>query len=174
MMGITKTLITSEELAKRVDELAAEIMNDYNGKTVTLVCVLKGGVIFMVDLARKLNLDVELDFLEISSYRDAVESGIIKFIKDLSNPITGKHVLLVEDIIDSGKTLSYLSGHLKAQRPASFKICALLNKQSRRVVPGCDPDYVGFDIPDEFVIGYGLDYAQKYRNLSYIAVLGKV
>jgi hypoxanthine phosphoribosyltransferase len=171
-MEIVKTIISSEKLAERVDELAALISRDYAGRTVTLVCVLKGGVIFMVDLARKLKLDVELDFLEISSYRDATESGIIKFTKDLSNPITGKHALLIEDIVDSGKTLNYLSGHLQAQKPASFKVCALLNKPDRRTVNGYEPDYIGFDIPDEFVVGYGLDYAQKYRNLSYIATLG--
>ena len=172
MKESVRTLITAAEIEARVDEIAAEVMRDYADKTITLICVLKGGVIFMVDLARKLNQTVEFDFLDISSYGDGMEStGIIKIDKDLENSITGKHVLLVEDIIDTGRTLSHLWKHLMGQRPATLRICALLDKQGRREVYDVTPDYVGFTIPNEFVVGYGLDYAQRYRNLSYIGVL---
>lgn len=167
-----KVMISAEELDKKVSELAKQINEDYKGKTVSLLCVLKGGVVFTVDLAKKLDLDMELDFMDISSYGDGTEStGVIKINLDLEQPITGKHVLLVEDIIDSGRTLSRVKKHLLGQRPASFKICTLLDKPDRRVVNDAKPDYTGFVIPDEFVIGYGLDYAQKYRNLPYIGVL---
>jgi hypoxanthine phosphoribosyltransferase len=165
-------LISAQGIAKRVDEIAEQVMADYEGKTITLICILKGGVMFMVDLARKLNQTVEFDFMDISSYGDeTVSSGVIKIDKDLENPITGKHVLLVEDIIDSGRTLTHLHRHLLAQSPATLKICTLLDKPARRIDNQITPDYVGFVIPDEFVIGYGLDYAQRYRNLSYIGIL---
>lgn len=167
-----RELISSEEIEKRITELARQIMKDYEGKTLTMVCVLKGGVMFMVDLAKKLNMSVEFDFLEISSYGDAMESsGIIRIQKDLKTPIIGKDVLLIEDIIDSGRTLSNLVLHLNSQKPASLKVCTLLDKPDRRVVDDVVPDYSGFVIPDEFIVGYGLDYAQRYRNLSYIGVL---
>lgn len=172
MKETVTTLISNLEIQNRIDELAAQIMKDFNGKTITLICVLKGSVIFMVDLARKLSQSVELDFIEVSSYGDSTESsGIIKVTKDLSHPITGKDVLLVEDIIDSGKTLSHIMKHLNAQQPASLKFCAFLDKPDRRVNHDCVPDYVGFQIPDEFVVGFGLDYAQRYRNLPYVGIL---
>ncbi len=165
-------LIPEEQIEKRVLELASDIMKDFSGKTITLICVLKGGAMFMVDLAKKLTQPVEMDFLEISSYNDStVSSGVIKISKDLKNPITDKDVLLVEDIIDSGRTLELLIKHLQSQKPKSLKVCTLLDKPDRRVVENVVPDYVGFAIPDEFVVGYGLDYAQRYRNLSYIGVL---
>jgi hypoxanthine phosphoribosyltransferase len=172
MKETVKVLISEDSIAKRVEEIAERIMADYEGKTITLVCILKGGVMFMVDLAKKLKCDVEFDFLDISSYGDStVSSGIIKIDKDLENPITGKDVLLIEDIIDSGRTLAHLHRHLWAQGPASLKICALLDKPARRIDNQVKPEYVGFVIPDEFVVGYGLDYAQRYRNLSYIGAL---
>lgn len=172
-MGETiRKLISEEEIEARTCEIARQIQADIGDKTITLICVLKGGVMFMVDLARKLQCDVEIDFMDISSYGNATESsGVIKIDKDLENTIAGKNVLLVEDIIDSGRTLSHLRRHLMAQNPAVLKICTLLDKPSRRVVHDVVPDYVGFVIPDEFVVGYGLDYAQKYRNLGYIGVL---
>lgn len=164
--------ISEMEVQHRIDELALEIAEDFKGKTITLICVLKGGVIFMVELAKRLPQNVEFDFFEISSYGDETESsGVVKVSKDLSHPITGKHVLLIEDIIDSGKTLSHLMKHLNAQRPARLKIATLLDKPSRRVVFDCNPDYVGFTIPDIFVVGVGLDYAQRYRNLPYIGIV---
>ncbi len=165
-------LISEADIQKRISEIALEIKEKYKGKTITLICVLKGGIIFMVDLARMLDLNVELDFMEISSYGSGTESsGIIKIQKDIQNQITGKHVILVEDIIDSGRTLSSLVRHLKAQNPNSLEVCTLLDKPDRRVVDEVNPEYVGFVIPDRFVVGYGLDYDQKYRNLPYIGVL---
>jgi hypoxanthine phosphoribosyltransferase len=167
-------MIPAEKIERRIDEIARDVSRDFAGKTITLICVLKGGVMFMVDLARKLNHTVELDFMDISSYGDSTESsGVIRIKKDLENPISGKNVLLVEDIIDSGRTLTRLRQHLLAQSPACLKICALLDKPDRRAVDVdvVKPDYIGFVIPDEFVVGYGLDYAQRYRNLSYIGVL---
>jgi len=165
-------MISAEEIAKRVEEIAAEISRDHEGQTITLICILKGGVIFMVDLSRKLTIPVEFDFMDISSYGDdTVSSGIVKIDKDLENPITGKHVILVEDIIDSGLTLSHVYKHLITQNPASLSICTLLVKNDRWEVKDVKPDYVGFEIPNEFVVGYGLDYAQKYRNLDYIGIL---
>lgn len=167
-------MITETAILKRIEELAEEISRDYKDMTLSLICVLKGGVMFMVDLARRLdrNLDVELDFMDISSYGDKMESsGVVRIDKDLDHPITDKHVLLVEDIIDTGRTLSHLVKHLSAQNPASMKVCTLLDKPERRVVDDVMPDYIGFTIPDKFVIGYGLDYMQKYRTLPYIGVL---
>ena len=172
MREVIRPLISSEDIDRRVKEIANEITNDYQGQTITLICLLKGGVIFMVDLSRKLNVPVEFDFMDISSYGDGlVSTGIIKIDKDLENPITDKHVILVEDIIDTGKTLSHVCKHLNAQHPASLKICTLLIKRESWEVHDFNPDYVGFEIPNKFVVGYGLDYAQKYRNLDYVGVL---
>jgi len=172
MREVLRPLISADEIAKRVDELASEIKRDHKDNSITLICILKGGVIFMVDLSRKLDMPVEFDFMDISSYGDdVVSSGIIKIDKDLSNPITGKHVILVEDIIDTGQTLSHIYNHLKEQEPASIKVCTLLLKRERWEVQDVPPDYVGFEIPNDFVVGYGLDYAQRYRNLDYIGVL---
>ena len=167
-----RQLISAEQIDKRVSELAEEIMRDFEGKPITLICVLKGGIFFMVDLAKKLKTAVEIDFMDISSYgNSAVSSGHIKINKDLENPITGKNVLLVEDIIDTGQTMVHVLAHLRMQKPNMLKVCSLLNKPERRKVAGADVDYIGFTIPDEFVVGYGLDYAEKYRNLPYIGIL---
>ena len=172
MREVIRTLISAEEIAKRVEELANEITCDHQGLSITLICILKGSVIFMVDLSRKITIPVEFDFMDISSYGDdSVSSGIIKIQKDLTNPITGKHVVLVEDIIDTGQTLSHIFNHLKEQNPASLKVCSLLIKKERWEVRDVIPDYVGFEIPNEFVVGYGLDYAQRYRNLDYVGIL---
>ena len=172
MKEVVRPLITAEDIARRVNEIADSISREYEGKTVTLICILKGGVIFMVDLCRKLTVNVEFDFMDVSSYGDeVVSSGVVKIDKDLENPITGKDVILVEDIIDTGQTLSHLYKHLMAQHPASLKICSLLVKKERRIAQDVNPDFVGFEIPNEFVVGYGLDYAQKYRNLEYVGVL---
>jgi len=166
------TLISTEAVNSRLKELAEQISADFAGKTITLICVLKGAVIFMVDLARMITVPVEFDFMDISSYGSGtVSSGNIKINKDLENSLEGKHVLLVEDIIDSGRTLSHLIKHLRTQNPASLKLCTLLDKPDRRVVEDVSVDYEGFVIPDQFVVGYGLDYDQRYRNLPYIGIV---
>ena len=165
-------LISERELQDRIDGLAAEITRDYSGCDLVLVGLLKGAVIFMSDLARKIDMHVEFDFMDISSYGSESESsGNIKINKDLENSIEGKDVLLVEDIIDTGRTLEHILKHLRRQNPKSLRICALLDKPDRRVIEGIQADYTGFSIPDKFVVGYGLDYAQRYRNLRYIAVV---
>lgn len=166
-----EVLISEGAVKKRIQELADAISNDYGDKEVVLICVLKGAIMFMVDISKELKMPVSFDFMVVSSYgNDTVSSGNIKIVKDLDDSIEGKHVLLLEDIIDSGRTLSYLLEDLKARKPASLKLCTLLDKPDRRVNP-VDVDYTGFTIPDEFVVGYGLDYAQKYRNLPYIGRL---
>lgn len=147
------------------------ISSDFKGKTITIIGVLKGSVMLMVDIAKKLKQPVEFDFIDISSYGEGLtSSGNIKINKDIENSIEGKYVLLVEDIIDSGRTLNYLLNYLKSKKPASLKVCTLLDKPERRVFD-ISVNYIGFEIPDEFVVGYGLDYAQKYRNLPYIGTL---
>ena len=169
---ILTTYYSEVAIQKRVQELAAQIIEDYGEKPVTIVCMLKGAVIFTADLARHLPMDIALEFMEVSSYGDATQSsGVVRIIKDVSRAVTGKHVLLVEDIIDSGKTLACVTAHLQQQNPASLKVCAFLDKPDRRVDFECQPDYVGFSIPDEFVVGYGLDYAQRFRNLPYLGTL---
>ena len=166
-----ETLITKEEIEKRIDALAEQIMKDYAGEEIYMVCVLKGGIFFMVDLARKINGPVLFDFMVVSSYGSGTESsGHIMIKKDLDDNIEGKNVLIVEDIIDSGNTLNQLRSFLLTRNPASFKICTILDKPSRRTVD-VPVDYVGFEIPCEFVVGYGLDYDQRYRNLDYIGVV---
>ena len=166
-----ETLITKEEIEKRIDALAEQIMKDYAGEEIYMACVLKGGIFFMVDLARKINGPVLFDFMVVSSYGSGTESsGHIMIKKDLDGNIEGKNVLIVEDIIDSGNTLNQLRSFLLTRNPASFKICTILDKPSRRTVD-VPVDYVGFEIPDEFVVGYGLDYDQRYRNLDYIGVV---
>lgn len=166
-----ETLITTTAIAKRIDEIAEQIMEEYKGETIHLVCVLKGGVVFMVDLAKKIKLPVTMNFMDVSSYGDNTQSsGSIKILMDLDESIEGKNVLLVEDIIDSGRTLSHLVKLLSQRGPKSLKICTLLDKPDRRVTK-INVDYIGFTIPDAFVVGYGLDYAQKYRNLDYIGVI---
>lgn len=161
-------LISEEDLDKRIAEMGEQISKDYAGKTLHMICVLKGGVFFMTELAKRVSCDVTLDFMSVSSYGDETSStGIVKIVKDLDQPLEGKDVLVVEDIIDSGRTLSYLMTMLKERKPASLRLATMLDKPDRRVVE-CNVDYVGYSIPDEFVVGYGLDYAQKYRNLPYI------
>ncbi len=168
---IQKTLISEEELHKRVSELGAQISADYAGKCPVLVSVLRGSYIFMADLTRALDCFCTVDFMAVSSYGGGtVSSGQVKIIKDLSEPIEGKDVIVVEDILDSGNTLHDLFPLLNARHPASIRLATLLDKPSRRVKP-ITADYVGFEVPDEFVVGYGLDYDERYRNLPYIGVL---
>lgn len=164
-------MISEEEINKRVRELGEKISKDYAGKTVHLICILKGGVFFMSELAKRITIPVTMDFMCCSSYGDSTEtSGIVKIIKDLDGPIEGKNVIVVEDIIDTGITLHYLLDNLKSRKPESLALCALLNKPSGRKID-VKIDYYGFDVPDKFIVGYGLDYAQKYRNLPYIGVV---
>lgn len=165
-------LLTEEEVDQRINEIAAQVSRDYEGKSVHLICILKGGVFFTCELAKRIAVPVSLDFMSVSSYgADTKSSGVVKIIKDLDEPLTGKHVLIVEDIIDSGRTLSYLTEVLKQRGPEDIRICTLLDKPERRVKKQVKVDYTCFTIPDKFVVGYGLDYAQKYRNLPYIGVI---
>ena len=171
MSETIRVLLSEEEVDKRIAEIAAKISEDYNGEQVHMICVLKGGVFFTCELAKRLTIPVSMDFMSVSSYgADTKSSGVVKIVKDLYEGIEGKNVLVVEDIIDSGRTLSYLLEYLRNRNPKSLKLCTLLDKPERRVVE-VDVDYTCFDIPDEFVVGYGLDYAQKYRNLPYIGVV---
>lgn len=166
-----RELISEEKVVARIKEIAEQINKDYEGKSVTLVCILKGSVFFTCELAKYLTIPVRLDFMQCSSYgEDTKSSGIVKLAKDLDEPITGKDIILIEDIIDSGRTLSHLVKLLSQREPASLTLCTLLDKPSRRVRE-VDVKYTGFEIPDEFVVGYGLDYAQKMRNLPYIGVV---
>jgi hypoxanthine phosphoribosyltransferase len=169
--GVGRILIEEEALQARVRELGAEISRDYAGRDLLLVGVLKGAVFFMADLMRELTIPCEIDFMAISSYGARTDSsGVVRILKDLDLNISGRNVLVVEDIIDSGLTLSYLVRSLTARKPASVDICALLTKPERREVD-VPVRYIGFEIPNEFVIGYGLDYAERYRNLPHVAVL---
>lgn len=164
-------LLTEEEVDAKIKKLGEKISEDYAGKSVHLICVLKGGAFFMCELAKRITVPVSMDFMSVSSYGNGTESsGAVKIVKDLDESIADKNVLIVEDIIDSGNTLHYLVEILYKRKPADIKICTLLDKPERRVAD-VHVDYVGFDIPDEFVVGYGLDYAQKYRNLPYIGVV---
>ena len=165
-------LIDKERLQTRIVELAAEISRDYAGvDDLLLVCVLKGAVMFLSDLSRRLAVPHAIDFMAVSSYGASTESsGIVRILMDLEANILDRHVLIVEDIIDSGRTLDYITRNLRTRGPASLKICSLLDKKARRVIP-IAVDYVGFEIPDEFVIGYGLDFVELYRNLPFIGVL---
>lgn len=171
MIENVDVLISESAIKKRIQELADDISKDYAGKEVVLICVLKGAVMFMVDLSKELKIPVAFDFMDVSSYNGGTKSsGIVKIVKDLNESIEGKNVLLVEDIIDSGRTLSYLVKVLKERKPASLKICTLLDKPERRIAD-VEVSYIGFNIPDEFAVGYGLDYDEKYRNLPYIGKL---
>lgn len=166
-----RVLLSEQEVNKRIEEIGAQISKDYEGKAVHLVCVLKGGVFFTCELAKRITVPVSLDFMSVSSYGSGTQSsGVVKIVKDLDEPLDGKNVLIVEDIIDSGRTLSYLIEILRKRNPESIHLCTLLDKPERRVAD-VKVDYVGFNIPDEFVVGYGLDYDQKYRNLPYIGVV---
>lgn len=169
-----RVLIPEKDVATRIEEMGRRISEDYEGKQVHLICVLKGGVFFMCELAKKINVPVSLDFMSVSSYGDGTSSnGVVRIVKDLDESLEGKDVLVVEDIIDSGRTLSYLLEILEKRKPKSMRLCTLLDKPDRRV-RDVKVDYVGFEIPDEFVVGYGLDYAQKYRNLPYIGIVDGV
>jgi len=171
MVEKISVLISEEEVNKRIAELGEQISKAYEGKVIHLVCVLKGGSFFMCELAKHITVPVTLDFMCCSSYGASTKSsGVIKIVKDLDEPINGRDVLVVEDIVDSGNTLSYLLENLSSRQPASLALCTLLDKPDRRV-KDVKVNWTGFQIPDEFVVGYGLDYAQKYRNLPYIGVV---
>lgn len=168
---VAEILLSPDELAAKVKELGEAISRDYAGQDLLLIGVLKGAVMFLSDLLRSVTIPVAVDFMAVSSYGAATKSsGIVRILKDLDESIEGRHVLVVEDIVDTGLTLHYMLENLASRRPASLKVCALLDKPDRRQVEVA-LDYVGFHIPDKFVIGYGLDYAEKYRNLPYIGVL---
>jgi hypoxanthine phosphoribosyltransferase len=168
---IQEILIREEKLADKVWELGAKISRDYKGKNLMLVSVLKGSVVFMADLMRAIELPLQVEFMNVSSYGSGTKtSGVVRIVKDLDNPIEGYDLLLVEDILDSGKTLSYLKEILEARNPSSIAIATLLDKPERRQV-NIRADYIGFTIPDDFVVGYGLDFGEKYRNLPYVGVL---
>lgn len=168
---ILKVLITEEELKECVKKLGEQISRDYQGKNLLMVSVLKGSVVFMSDLMRSITIPAQIDFMSVSSYGSGVKtSGVVKIIKDLDQQLEGKDLLIVEDILDSGMTLSYLSQLLRARNPRSIRIATLLDKPERRTAD-IQADYYGFRVPDAFVVGYGLDYSEKYRNLPYIGVL---
>lgn len=170
-MSELKVFISREQIAKRVAEIAAQISKDYAGESIVLLGVLKGAAIFLSDLSRYITLDASFDFISVSSYGNAKQnSGEVKMLKDVDQSMEGKNIILVEDILDTGLTLTYLSRVLKAHRPKSFKIAALLDKKARRI-ENIQADYVGFEIPDEFVVGYGMDYAERYRNLPDICIV---
>ena len=167
-----RVLLTEEEVNKKISEVAAQINKDYEGKEVHLICILKGGVFVTCELAKRLTIPVSLDFMSVSSYgSDTKSSGVVKIIKDLDEPLEGKNVIIVEDIIYSGRTLAYLIEVLKQRNPKNIELCTLLDKPERRVKKQVQVKYTCFTIPDEFVVGYGLDYDQKYRNLPYIGVV---
>lgn len=166
-----RVLLSEEEVNRRIQEIGEQISRDYAGKEVHLICVLKGGVFFMCELAKRITVPVSLDFMSVSSYGDDTKSsGVVRIVKDLDQPLEGKDVIIVEDIIDSGRTLYYLMDILQKRNPNSMRLCTLLDKPERRV-KDVKVDYTCFNIPDEFVVGYGLDYAQKYRNLPFIGVV---
>jgi hypoxanthine phosphoribosyltransferase len=168
---IARVLVSEEELAQRVQQLAEQISSDYETLNPLLVCVLKGGYVFLSDLTRAMTIRHGVDFMAVSSYGNATSSsGVVRILKDLDRDICGRHVLLVEDIIDTGHTIAYLLENLRTRQPSSLRVCTLLSKPSRREIE-LPVDYVGFEIPNEFVIGYGLDYSENYRNLAFIGVL---
>jgi hypoxanthine phosphoribosyltransferase len=168
---IESVLLTEEQVQARIRELGAEISRDYDGMSILLVAVLRGAALFIADLARDITVPVELDFMAVSSYGSSTKSsGVVRILKDLDEQIEGRHVLVVEDILDTGLTLKYLLKNLASRKPASLEVVTLLSKEGKRRVPiSCK--YVGFSVPDEFVVGYGLDFAERYRNLPYIGVL---
>ena len=173
MFKVTEVMISEEQLANKVSELAKKIEKDFEGEELLVVGILKGASVFVADLIRKINLDVNIDFMSVSSYGNSTESsGTVKILKDLDVDIEGKNVLIVEDIIDSGLTLSNLVATLETRNPKSLKLCTLLDKPERRKA-NIPVDYVGFVIEDKFIVGYGIDYAEKYRNLPYIGVVGQ-
>lgn len=168
---VEEILIDQETLQNRIKQLGEKISKDYAGKDLILICVLKGAILFMADLAQNIDIPLEMDFMDVSSYGDSAQSsGVVKIIKDLDTNIEGRDLLIVEDIVDSGLTLSYLVDLLKGREVKSLKICSLLDKPTGRIGQ-VEIDYTGFEVPDAFVVGYGLDYAEKYRNLPYIGIL---
>ena len=162
-----KVLIKEEQINKRLNELAKQLMEEYKGKDLIFLCILKGSVFFTVELAKRIKNNIQFEFIEVSSYENNESTGKIKLNKDITGSIEGKDVIIIEDIIDTGRTLSYLKEYLLQKNPASLKTCALLDKPSRRIVP-IKGDYIGFEIENKFVLGYGLDDEQNYRNLNYI------
>ncbi len=167
---IKEILLTAEQIESKVAELGAAISRDYQGQDVLLVCILKGALVFMADLMRHVTIPICIDTMAVTSYGvSTVSSGVVRIVKDLDVPAEGKHLLIVEDIVDSGLTLNYLASNLRNRRPASVRICTLLDKPDRRQAPVV-PDYNGFIIPDRFVVGYGLDYQERYRNLPFVGV----
>ena len=171
MAETIRVLIPEEKVDQRIRELGEKISEDYAGKQIHMICILKGAVFFMCELAKRITVPVSMDFMCVGSYGDGTKSsGVVRIAKDLDESIENKEVLIVEDIVDSGNTLYYLMDELKKRKPAGMRLCTLLDKPDRRV-KDVKADYLGFEIPDEFVVGYGLDYAQKYRNLPYIGVV---
>jgi hypoxanthine phosphoribosyltransferase len=169
--AVGEILVQADDLQRRVRELGAEISRDYEGQELILVCVLKGAVFFLSDLMRQIDVPCEVDFMAVASYGDSTDSsGVVRILKDLDAPIEGRHVLIVEDIVDSGLTLKYLLRNLAARRPKTLEVCALLTKPERRKAQ-IDAKYIGFEIPNKFVIGYGLDHAERHRNLPFVAAL---
>jgi hypoxanthine phosphoribosyltransferase len=168
---IGEILLTRQQILEKTAELGRTITEDYRNKNPLLICILKGGLMFLADLMREIHLPLEIDFMAVSSYGDSTESsGVVRILMDLERNIQGRHVLIVEDIIDTGRTLNYIIENLHTRGPASVKVCTLLNKPARRELD-IPVDYVGFEIPDEFVVGYGLDYGEIYRNLPFLGVL---
>lgn len=166
-----RVMLTEEQIQKRAEELGAQISSDYNGKDLMLIGILKGSVMFMADLLKRITIPVSMDFMAVSSYGNSTEtSGVVRILKDLDFEIRNKHIIIVEDIIDSGVTLEYLLKYLGGRKPASIEIACLLNKYERRRVD-IDVKYLGYEVEDEFLVGYGLDFAEKYRNLPYIGIL---
>lgn len=171
MAETIKELFSEETVDARIRELGEQISKDYAGKEIHLICVLKGGSFFMCELAKRITVPVYLDFMSVSSYgSETTSSGVVKIVKDLDSPLKGKDVIVIEDIVDTGHTLSYLLKMLQGREPASLRLCTLLDKPERRVAQ-VNVDYIGFTIPDKFIVGYGLDYDQKYRNLPYIGTV---
>lgn len=172
--GLVGQMFTAQQIAHKVKELGEQISRDYAGEEILVVGILKGAFVFCADLVRSITVPAEIDFMAVSSYGKSTESsGVIKILKDLDASVQGRHVLLVEDIVDSGLTLRYLREYLEHQQPASLKVCALLDKPSRRKTE-VKVDYRGFEIPDEFIVGYGIDWAERYRNLPYIGMIGEL
>lgn len=165
-----KVLIKEETINKRLDELAKQIMEDYKGKDIMFLCILKGSVMFTVELAKRIKNNVQFEFIEVSSYENNQSTGKIKLNKDISQSIEGKDVIIVEDIIDSGRTISFLKEYLKQKNPNTLKVCSLLDKPSKRIFE-IKADYIGFEVDDKFIVGYGLDDNQNYRNLSYVGYI---
>ncbi|MGV8124615.1 MAG: hypoxanthine phosphoribosyltransferase [Vulcanimicrobiota bacterium] len=165
-----EVLYTEDQIKKRIEEIGAQLSADYQGKDLVIIVILRGAVVFLADLTRCMNVNATIDFIVVTRYGYSDKPGQLKILKDLDYPIEGKHIIIVEDIVDEGLTLYYLKEALLLRKPATLKICALFDKPARRKV-NVAPDYIGFSIPDRFIIGYGLDYKQKFRNLPYIAVM---